>query len=90
MILQLRESTKIDNLRNYPEEIVEKLRLLLVAGAVAHPDPSRANFYDIENGSRLFYVHLTPSGSVWLLASWLKGETQGAMVNQQAVAVQYA
>ena len=72
MILRLNGSTRIDNLRNYPSEIVEKLRALLSAGAVAYPDPRRDAFYDVENGSRMFYVHLRPSGKVWLLASWQK------------------
>lgn len=90
MILRLNENPKIDNLRNYPEEVVEKLRLLLATGGVAHPDPSRANFYDVENGTRLFYVHLSPSGNVWLLASWLKDNAKEAALNNQSVAVQCA
>ncbi len=90
MILQLNESSKIDNLRNYPDEVVEKLRLLLSAGAVAHPDPQRANFYDVENGVRLFYVHLTPSGSVWLLASWLKDTVEEAGLSNRSIAARSA
>ena len=72
MTLTLNGNTRIDNLRNYPSEIVEKLRALLVAGANACPDPHRRNFYEVENGSRMFYIHLLPNGRVWLLASWLK------------------
>ncbi len=72
MRLKLAGSTRIDNLRDYPTEVVEKLRSLLAAGAKAHPDPHRKGFYDVENGSRMFYIHLAPSGQVWLLASWVK------------------
>ncbi len=72
MILRLNGNTRIDNLRNYPPEVVEKLRALLNAGADAKPDPRRQNFYDVANGVRMFYIHLSPRGSVWLLASWLK------------------
>lgn len=72
MILRLNGETRIDNLRNYPAEVVEKLRALLSAGANAEPDPHRENFYDITNGVRKFYIHLSPRGSVWLLSSWLK------------------
>jgi streptogramin lyase len=72
MILRLNGNTRIDNLRNYPSGIVEKLRVLLSAGAAAYPDPHRDAFYDVENGSRAFYIHLCPNGKVWLLASWQK------------------
>jgi len=72
MLLRLKEDPRIDNLRSYPTDIVEKLRALLVAGAQAYPDPRRKQFYDVENGSRIFYIHLSPTGKVWLLATWLK------------------
>jgi len=72
MTLVMKRNTQIDNLRNYPTEVVEKLRALLQTGANAYPDPHRQNFYDVENGSRMFYIHLAPNGRVWLLASWLK------------------
>jgi streptogramin lyase len=74
MILKLNGNTRIDNLRNHPAEVVEKLRALLSHGAHAYPDPHRQNFYDVENGSRTFYVHIAPTGNVWLLASWLKAK----------------
>ena len=72
MLLRLKEDPRIDNLRSYPTDIVEKLRALLVAGAQAYPDPRRKQFYDVENGSRIFYIHLSPTGKVWLLATWVK------------------
>jgi hypothetical protein len=72
MTLLLNGNTRIENLRNYPSEVVEMLHALLKAGANAYPDPHRQDFYDVENGSRMFYVHLAPNGRVWLLASWLK------------------
>jgi streptogramin lyase len=72
MILKLNGNTGIDNLRNYPADIVAKLRALLAAGARAYPDPKRKEFYDVENGSRMFYIHISTTGSVWLLASWIK------------------
>lgn len=72
MTLRLNGNTRIDNLRDYPAEVVEKLRGLLADGAKAYPDPHRKNFYDLENGSRMFYIHVSPSGNVWLLATWLK------------------
>ncbi len=72
MMLRFEREPMIDNLRNYPAEIVGKLRALLASGAEANPDPHRRNFYDVMNGSRIFYIHVAPSGKVLLLASWEK------------------
>lgn len=67
---------KIENLHNYPDELVEKLRGLLLTGTEARPDPSRKGFYDVHNGTRVFFIHVSPvSGNVLLLASWLKEQT---------------
>jgi hypothetical protein len=72
MILRLEGKLAIDNLRNYPPHTVEKLCALLTAGTPAAPDPHRKNFYDVQNGEHVFYIHVCPSGKVLLLATWLK------------------
>ncbi len=72
MLLQMNSNPGIDNFRHYPEEVVQKLRGILARGAQAYPDPHRKNFFDVENGSRMFFIHVAPTGRVWLLASWLK------------------
>lgn len=73
MVLQLKDNPTIDNLRNYPAETVDKLRALLAAGALAEADPRRRNFYELENGSRVYYVHVMPDQRrVLLLATWRK------------------
>jgi hypothetical protein len=87
MLLQLKTNPRIDNLRHYPDETVEKLRGILARGARAYPDPHRRNFYDVENGSRMFYIHLTPAGHVWLLATWLKEAPQPAVLPAAELAV---
>lgn len=74
MILKLKEDLAIENLLNYSEETVEKLRKLLADGAEATLDPHRHNFYDVQNGSRTFFIHVCPSGKVLLLATWLKDD----------------
>lgn len=67
---------KIENLRHYPNDLVEKLRGLLLTGTEARPDPSRKGFYDVYNGTRVFFIHVSPvSGSVLFLASWLKEQS---------------
>ena len=68
MILKLNGSFRIDNLRRYPSETVDALRSLLVAGATAAADPRRKNFYDLDAGDNVFYIHLSPTGTVLLLA----------------------
>lgn len=71
MLLQFSQTPIIDNLRNYPEHLVARLRALLRDGAAARPDPRRKGFYDVADGERVFFIHVSPvSGKVWLLASW--------------------
>jgi len=72
MILKLNGPHRIDNLRHYAAELVERLCSLLSAGAPAQPDVHRKGFYDLEDGDRTYYIHLTPSGRVLLLAIWQK------------------
>ena len=76
MILRLNGNTRIEDLRNHSAEVIEKLRGLLAAGAQAYPDPHRKDFYDVENGSHWFYIHMAPTGNVWLLATWLKQQNE--------------
>ena len=71
MTLRLSGENRIHNFRNYPPETVAELRSNLASGAPANPDPHRKGFYDVESGSRKFYIHVAPDGSIWLLASWL-------------------
>ncbi|MFQ5777826.1 MAG: hypothetical protein ACE5IP_07445 [Terriglobia bacterium] len=75
MVLRLHDNFEIDNPRHYPADTVEKLRGLLAQGELAHADPHRANYYELENGSRVFYIHVSPaSGKVLLLATWRKDQ----------------
>ena len=73
MVLRLNGNLAIDNLWEYPADTVEQLRTLLAAGALAQADPHRDHFYEIENASRMFYIHVSPrGGKVMLLATWPK------------------
>lgn len=87
MTLRLRKEPVIDNLRQYPSDIVSKLRELLLAGAEAYADPHRKEFYDVANGSRMFFIHIAPSGKVLLLATWQKPAPRVAEP-QEALAAQ--
>ncbi len=73
MKLRLEKEPIIDNLRNHPIEMVEKVRALLMAGTPAQADPHRRDFYELENCSKVYYIHLSPvNNKVMLLAVWDK------------------
>jgi hypothetical protein len=73
MKLRMEKEPVIDNLRNHPSEMVENLRHLLTAGAPAQADPRRKNFYELENCTQVYYIHVSPSNNkVMLLAVWDK------------------
>ena len=63
----------VDNLRNYPAEIIKELEELLLSGGSAFPDPKRKGFYDLENYERRFFIQISSiTGKVVLLATWRK------------------
>jgi len=73
MRLRLEKEPVIENVTKHSAETVEKLRAMLKAGAPADPDPRRRNFYELENCSKIYYIHLSPTtGKVMLLAVWDK------------------
>lgn len=72
MILRLNAATQVDNQRNYPAEIVERLRVLLINGATAYADIHREYFFDVVDGPRVYFIHISPAThNVILLATWL-------------------
>ena len=74
MLLRIRDQVKIDNLNDYPAEVVSHLAELLVSGVEARLDPNRSDFYDVESAGRIFFIHAKPSsGRVILLATWPVG-----------------
>lgn len=86
MLLRLNESPRIEDLRNHSAECVETLRTLLRTGAPARSDPRRQSFYEIDNCSRVFYIHITPRGKVWLLAIWTKDSAQAGVESETGAA----
>ncbi len=73
MAVRLNPQAEIEDLRHHSAETVEILRELLVCGAPAKPDPRRPNFYEVQNHSQVFYIHISPfNGKVMLLATWPK------------------
>ena len=76
MLLKLNEAPRIEDLRNHSAESIKTLRTLLQTGAPARRDPRRRDFYEVDNCSRVFYIHITPRGKVWLLAIWAKDSAE--------------
>src|ERR1019366_4422645 len=73
MFLRMKRLPGVDNLRNYPAEIIKELEELLLSGGSAWPDPKRKGFYDLENQERTFFIQISSiTGRVVLLAIWRK------------------
>ena len=71
MFLRMKRLPGVDNLRNYPAEIIRELEELLLSGESALPDPKRKGFYDLENYGRTFFIQISSiTGRVVLLATW--------------------
>ncbi len=69
--MHLSHEQEIEDPRNHSRETIETLRALLASGARVLADPKRPNFYELEHGSEVFYIHLSPvSGNILLLATW--------------------
>jgi hypothetical protein len=73
MTIKLNGMPTIENLGKYPAESVEKLRQLLATGAPANPDAHRKDFFELQNGKSVYWIHISPvNGHVVLLAIWQK------------------
>lgn len=71
MVMALERELQIEDLRNHPIETVKILRDLLLNGSRVTPDPKRSGFYEVEDTSTVYYIHVSPStGKVLLLATW--------------------
>jgi hypothetical protein len=71
MVMNLERDTRIEDLRNHPEELVRSLETLLASGANVTPDPKRPGYYEVESGARVYYINISPnSGKILLLATW--------------------
>jgi hypothetical protein len=71
MVMALEREMQIEDLRNHPVETVNMLRDLLSNGAKVTPDPKRAGFYELEDTSTVYYIHVSPTtGKILLLATW--------------------
>ncbi len=71
MVPNLNSNTHIEDLGNHPAETVDALRGLLARGANTIADPKRNGFYEVDSGSVIYYIQISPTtGKVLLLATW--------------------
>lgn len=81
MVMKLENELLIEDPRNHSIECVETLRRLLAGGARVEADPKRSDFYEVESGSDVYYIHISPvSGKILLLATWAKEPVHGEEV----------
>lgn len=86
MIFRVRSNLSINNLRNHSPETVEELRALLTGGVPARLDPHRKNFYELDDGPRVFYIHWTPNtGRVMFLAVWPKARPKVSVEERECI-----
>jgi len=84
MSQEQKQPLDIENLRNYPAEVVDELRRLLASDAPARPDPHRADFYELDGPTRVFYVHVSAAiGSVLLLGTWPRAAAADAAASRK-------
>lgn len=83
MVMQLKHEPTIEDLGNHPQEAVILLRQLLAGGARVEPDAKRPNFYELEHGSDVYYIHISPvTGHIMLLATWTNGAHEAAAASK--------
>lgn len=62
---------KILDPRGHSAETLLRLRQALSSGAAATPDARRADFFEIQDGGQVFYIHLSPATrKITFLATW--------------------
>jgi hypothetical protein len=71
MRMNFGEVLVIEDLGNHSAATMISLTLLLVGTADATPDPKRKNFYEVEGGRTVYYIHVSPvTATIFLLATW--------------------
>lgn len=80
-MIKFNQGVKVENPRAYEAGTVKHLQYLLEVGSPIERDPRRENFYDVDAGSEIYYIHVSPvSGNVILLARWMR-QTQGCYLD---------
>ncbi|HEV3254900.1 MAG TPA: hypothetical protein VG033_10855 [Candidatus Acidoferrales bacterium] len=79
MVMRFKEELIIEDPRKHPAETVETLRKLLASGSRVAADPKRPDFYELEHGGEVYYIHVSPvTGKILLLATWTSDRAAAA------------
>ena len=71
MVMRWEQNVQVQDMRNHPPELVRGLETLLMRGTSLTPDPRHPGFFEIQDGTQVYYVHVVPeSGKVLFLAAW--------------------
>jgi hypothetical protein len=90
MRMNFGEVLAIEDLGNHSPATVIGLGILLADTVNVTPDSKRRNFYEVEDASSVYYIHVSPvCGTVFLLATWEKQVASRAQV-EMAHSVRYA
>jgi len=75
------ERFEIRDLGSHTPATVTTFALLLASAVNVRPDPKRRNFYEVVDGSQVYYIHVSPvTEIIYLLAVW-----QNAVVRSNTV-----
>ena len=71
--LKIAAQFKIEDPRGHSPETLRHLREALVSEAPVNPDARRPNFFEVEAGDQVFYIHISPlTQGITLLATWAR------------------
>lgn len=85
MVMKLDNELNIENPRHHSQQRVDILRQLLAGGARVEADPKRSDFFEVESGSEIYYIHISPiTGKILLLAAWPNGSAPEEGLHTQA------
>jgi hypothetical protein len=73
MRMNFGEVLTIEDLGSHSVATVVGLGILLAGTVNVRPDLKRKGFYEVEDGSTVHYIHVSPvSGTIFFLATWKK------------------
>ena len=71
MRMNFGEVLDIKDLGKHSAVTVIRLGIVLAGTVNVTPDPKRKNFYEVEGGSAVYYIYVSPiTGTISLIATW--------------------
>ena len=75
MVMRWENEVQVQDIRNHRPELVHGLESLLLGGTSLTPDPRHPGFFEIHDGTQVYYIHIVPNTrKVLLLAAWMQEE----------------